>query len=74
MGAAATAAVCEEQVQVRRPRRPCVGPGGVTIGQLLTRAHEAIQVGAGVSCPVCDGRVEPQSGEGRCGSCGTRLF
>ncbi len=35
-------AVCEEQVQVRRERRPCGGPTGITLGQLLTRAHEAV--------------------------------
>jgi hypothetical protein len=74
MGAAAAAAVCEEQVQVRRERRPCARPGGMTVGQLLARAHEAIQLGARVSCPVCEGRVEPHGGEGLCGSCGTRLL
>ena len=35
-------AVCEEQVQVRRERRPCGGPTGITLGQLLTRAHEGV--------------------------------
>ena len=35
----AATAVCEEQVQVRRERRPCLRPRGVTIGQLLTRTH-----------------------------------
>ena len=73
MSATATAAVCEEQVQVRRERRPCSRPRGVTLGQLLTRAHEAVQAGASPSCPMCDGRVEPHGLEGRCGSCGTRL-
>ena len=44
-------AVCEEQVQVRRERRPCGGPTGITLGQLLTRAHEAVQRTASAELP-----------------------
>ena len=73
MSATATAAVCEEQVQVRRERRPCAPPGGVTLGQLLARAHEAAKVGAGASCPVCSGQMAAHGLGARCGDCGSRL-
>ena len=74
MAAPSTAAICEEQAPVRRERRPCVRPGGVTLGQLLTRAHEAVGGGVSPACPVCGGRLEPHGLEGRCGDCGSRLF
>ena len=69
----AAAAVCEEQVQVRHERRPCSRPGGVTIGQLLTRTHNAILSGVEADCPVCGGTLVAQDLGGRCGDCGTRL-
>jgi hypothetical protein len=74
MSAAATApAVCEEQLAVRRERRPCARPGGVTIGQLLARAHEALQAGAAASCPMCGGAMERHGLQGQCNDCGTQL-
>ena len=41
-GVMSATAVCEEQVQVRRERRPCARPQGLTLAQLLARAHEAV--------------------------------
>lgn len=74
MAATATAqTLCEEQAPVRRERRPCARPGGVTLGQLLARAHEDVQAGSLASCPLCGGALEPHGREGRCGDCGTRL-
>ena len=73
MGVSATAAVCEEQVQVRRERRPCARPGGITLGELLARAHEAVQSGMAATCPVCGGRLAGRGREGRCDDCGSRL-
>ena len=49
-------AVCEEQVQVRRERRPC-GARGITLGQLLTRAHEGVHARGTADCPVCGGTL-----------------
>lgn len=76
MGATATAP-CEEQVQGRRERRRCMGAGtrGVTLGQLLTQAHEAVHAhpDAHADCPVCGGVLEPHALEARCGGCGSRL-
>jgi hypothetical protein len=67
-------AVCDEKVQVRRERRPCGQPRGVTLGPLLTRAHEARQAGSTTSCPVCGGAMRAHGAEGRCDDCGARLF
>ena len=71
MSATATA----PQLPLRRERRPCLRPGGVTIGQLLTRAHETAQAGSSASCPMCGGAMsgEPGGREALCGDCGTRL-
>ena len=66
-------AICEEQVQIRRERRPCAGPGGATLGQLLTRAHEAVQARDIASCPVCGGALAAYGVEARCDDCGSRL-
>ena len=73
MAATSTAAICEEQVQVRRERRPCAGPRGVTLGQFLSRAHDAAVAGQTAGCPMCGGAMEPAGREARCGGCGTRL-
>jgi hypothetical protein len=74
MSATATApALCEEQVAVRRERRPCAGPRGVTLGQLLARAREAAHAGTVTSCPMCGSAMESHGLDARCGSCGTRL-
>jgi tRNA(Ile2) C34 agmatinyltransferase TiaS len=68
------AAVCEEKVEVRRERRPCDQPHGVTLAQLLTRAHEAVHAGSATSCPVCGGPMRAAGAESRCSDCGARLF
>lgn len=73
MAASVTAAVCEAQVQVRRERRSCAGPRGVTIGQLLARAREAVHAGVGASCPMCGGTLEAHGLGGRCNDCGSIL-
>ena len=66
-------AVCEEPVQVRRERRPCLRPGAVTLGQLLTRTHNAVLSGVEADCPVCGGTLVARDLEATCGDCGTRL-
>jgi hypothetical protein len=66
-------AICEEQVQIRRERRPCARPGAATLAQLLTRAHEAVHTRGAADCPVCDGTLHPQGVDAQCTSCGSRL-
>jgi ssDNA-binding Zn-finger/Zn-ribbon topoisomerase 1 len=66
-------AVCEEQVQVRRERRPCATPGAAALGQLLTRAHEAAHTYGAADCPVCGGTLAAHAVEARCDDCGSRL-
>ena len=66
-------AICEEQVQVRRERRPCARPRGLTLGQILTRAHEDVHARGAADCPVCRGTLVSHMGEARCGDCGSRL-
>jgi hypothetical protein len=73
MGPTATAAICEEQVQVRRERRPCAGPQGITLGQVLARAREAVDAGTAASCPMCAGALEPHGLGSRCNDCGSQL-
>ena len=67
-------AVCEEQVQVRRERRPCGGATGITLGQLLTRAHEGVLERGTADCPVCGGLLAPSGVDAECTSCVSRLF
>ena len=74
MSAAATAAICEEQVQVRRERRPCSGPKGITLGQVLARAREAADAGASADCPMCGGALEARGLGSRCNDCGSQLL
>ena len=66
-------AVCEEQVQVRRERRPCGGATGITLGQLLTRAHEGVLARGQADCPVCGGTFELRGVDAHCADCGSRL-
>ena len=73
MSATATAVICEEQVQVRRERRPCARPSGVTLGQLLTRTHNSALSGVEADCPVCGGEMSQHGLEARCADCGSRL-
>ena len=69
----AATAVCEEQVQVRRERRPCLRPAGITLGQLLTRTHDAMLSGEEADCPVCGGTLAAHGREACCRDCNTRL-
>jgi hypothetical protein len=66
-------AVCEEQLQVRRERRPCGGPAGITLGQLLTRAHEGVHARGIADCPVCGGTLELRGVDAHCTDCRSRL-
>lgn len=66
-------AVCEEQVPVRRERRPCARPGAVTLGQILTRAHEAVHARGAADCPVCGGTIAATLVDASCEDCGSRL-
>lgn len=68
-----TASLADSVFAIRRERRQCAGPGGVTLGQLLARAHEAVHAGAATGCPMCSGAIEAHGREAHCGSCGTRL-
>ena len=66
-------ATCEEQVQVRRERRPCAIARGITLGQLLTRAHEDVHAHGTADCPACGGVMERAGVQATCASCGSRL-
>jgi hypothetical protein len=66
-------AVCEEQAQVRRERRPFAGPAGQTLGQVLARAREGVQASVATECPVCGGVMERAGVQAACASCGSRL-
>lgn len=54
-----------------RDRRPC--GRGITLDQLLARAHEGAQAGAATDCPVCGGDMQPSLFEAECNDCGSRL-
>jgi hypothetical protein len=66
-------AICEEQVQVRRERRPCARPGAPTLAQILTRAHEAVHARGAAACPVCGGTLAANLVDASCEDCGSRL-
>ena len=66
-------ALCEEHVEVRRERRSCAGPRGITIGRLLARAYEDAQAHGIADCPVCGGSMECGDHAAVCVSCGSRL-
>jgi hypothetical protein len=69
----AATALFEEQIQMRRDRRPCDLTDGITLGQLLTRAHEAVHARGAADCPVCGGVLERRGVQAVCGSCGSSL-
>jgi hypothetical protein len=56
-----------------------VRDGGSTLEALVSGAWEGLAVRRTVTCPVCDGAMEPVYGAralplgGRCRDCGTRL-
>jgi len=68
-----TAAICEPAVAVRRDRRPCAGPRGITLGQLLTRAHEDVHARGTAACPICGGSLQVDGVDARCADCSSRL-
>ena len=45
----------------------------LTLGQLLTRAHEAAQAHGKADCPVCGGTLLSDGVDAECTSCGSRL-
>ncbi len=46
---------------------------GVTLAQLLTRAHEAAQAHGKADCPMCGGTLLSNGPDAECTSCGSRL-
>ena len=66
-------ALYDEQVDLRRERRPCTRSEGVTLGQLLARVHEAVLASGVADCPACAGRLGLRGTEARCADCGSRL-
>lgn len=58
----AATAVCEAPVAT-----------GLTLGQLLARAHEDAQATGKADCPVCGGTLLSNGVDAQCTSCGSRL-
>ena len=46
---------------------------GVTLGQLLARAHEDLHANGKADCPVCGGTLLSNGVDAECTSCGSRL-
>ena len=46
---------------------------GITLRQLLARAHEAAQAHGKADCPVCGGTLLSDGVDAECTSCGSRL-
>ena len=46
---------------------------GLTLDQLLTRAHEAAQANGKADCPVCGGTLLSNGVDAECTSCGSHL-
>jgi hypothetical protein len=55
-------AVCEPPVATR-----------LTLGELLTRAHEAGHAHGTAECPVCGGTLAANVADASCDDCGSRL-
>jgi hypothetical protein len=66
-------AVYEEQVQISRERLAWARQEGITLAQLLARAHEDVQACATADCPLCGGIMERAGVQATCASCGSRL-
>jgi hypothetical protein len=47
---------------------------GVTLDELLTRAHEDVETYGGTDCPVCGGYLAARELDAGCDDCGARLF
>jgi hypothetical protein len=56
-----------------RLRRPCGRVSGITIGRVLTRAHEDAQARGAADCPVCGAVMERAGIQAACANCGSRL-
>ena len=46
---------------------------GLTLGQLLARAHEDVQANGKADCPVCAGTLLSNGTDAECTSCGSRF-
>ena len=46
---------------------------GITLGQLLTRAHEDVHVNDKADCPMCGGTLLSNGADAECTTCGSRL-
>ncbi len=66
-------AVYDGRVQMPRARVPWAGRRGITVAQLLARAHEDVQARGVADCPVCGGALRPAGGDAECSTCGSRL-
>jgi hypothetical protein len=60
-----SATLCPEPVDLR---------SGVTLEQILARAHEAAHADGVTGCPVCGGDMTPRELDAHCDDCGARLF
>ena len=57
-------AICPEPAQLRV---------GLSLDQLLTRAHEDVQAYGSADCPVCGGTLVAAAADAHCDDCGSRL-
>jgi hypothetical protein len=57
-------AICAEPVRLRPD---------LSLGQLLTRAHEDVHAYGTADCPLCGGALEPHGVDAQCTTCGSRL-
>ena len=46
---------------------------GLTLGQLLARAHEDVHGHGKADCPMCGGTLLSNGADAECTSCGSRL-
>jgi tRNA(Ile2) C34 agmatinyltransferase TiaS len=46
---------------------------GLTLGQLLARAHEDVHANGKADCPVCGNTLLSNGVDAECTSCGSRL-
>ena len=46
---------------------------GLTLGHLLTRAHEDVRADGKADCPVCGSTLLSNGGDAECTSCGSRI-
>ncbi len=60
-----SATLCPESVQLR---------SGVSLEQILARAHETAHADGVTDCPVCCGDMTPREFDAHCDDCGAHLF